>query len=223
MGYYLDKLSGVRLKKCYDLATRRVQRYLDEEIRFVVNCLNGTESVLELGCGYGRILFGITHATKSAMGIDIAPKNIKLAKTLKPKGLKCKFKRMDALDLKFPDHEFDLTLCLQNGICSFDGDQVTLMKQALRVTRPGGRVLLSSYSEKFWLHRVEWFELQAKHGLVGELDYEKTKDNRIVCKDGFSAGAMDANGFDALCSQLNLSHKIMEADDSIIFCEITKP
>ena len=57
--------------------------------------------------------------------------------------------------------------------------------RALKV--PGGRALFSSYSPKFWEHRLSWFREQADKGLLGAIDEEKTRDGLIVCRDGFVA------------------------------------
>jgi hypothetical protein len=53
--YYSTRLSGEQLEKCYELASPRVKQYLDVEIAFVLGRLRPADSVLELGCGYGRV------------------------------------------------------------------------------------------------------------------------------------------------------------------------
>ena len=60
---------------------------------------------------------------------------------------------------------------------------------AVDVTRPGGRVLFSSYAEAFWDHRLAWFRLQAREGLLGEIDEAATgavhdTDTRFQLGDG---------------------------------------
>ncbi len=60
---------------------------------------------------------------------------------------------MDATHLGFRDHAFDLTICIQNGISDFGVDEQQLFAEALRVTRSGGVVLFSSYSDRFWEER----------------------------------------------------------------------
>ncbi|NIS63012.1 MAG: class I SAM-dependent methyltransferase, partial [Proteobacteria bacterium] len=95
-----------------------------------------------------------------------------------------------------------------------------LITEAMRVTRSGKKVLFSSYSERFWEHRIEWFRIQSDHGLIGEIDYDATGDGVIVCKDGFRASTVDPDDFISLTSGFGIVPTITEVDDSSIFCEI---
>lgn len=118
------------------------------------------------------------------------------------------------------DHSFDLTMCIQNGISAFGVDQQQLFAEAIRVTRPRGTVLFSSYSHRFWEERLKWFEIQAEEGLIGEIDYRGTGNGVIVCKDGFRATTVDAERFRSLAAALGLVPNIIEVDGSSLFCEL---
>jgi len=98
---------------------------------------------------------------------------------------RCEFLCADAAELCFRDDVFDVIVCIQNGICAFGVDHRLLLKEALRVTRNGGTLLFSTYSDKFWEHRLKWFEAQSAEGLLGKIDYSLTGDGEIVCKDPF--------------------------------------
>ncbi len=54
--YYSDKLAAERLQRCYELAPPAVQRFLEVESQYVRQRIRPTDRVLELGCGYGRVL-----------------------------------------------------------------------------------------------------------------------------------------------------------------------
>jgi len=129
---------------------------------------------------------------------------------------------MNAVKLAFYDGAFDCVICIQNGISAFHVDQQALVSESVRVAKAGATVLFSSYSERFWKDRLEWFELQSKAGLVGEIDYEKTTDGVIVCKDGFTATTMSSDHFLALTAQLDADVRIVEVDESSLFCEIVR-
>jgi len=222
MSYYSEKLSGDRLKEVYETAPPRIQQYLRAEIEYVKSQVEPEDIVLELGCGYGRAMFGIADSCFKIVGVDNAAENIELARKLTGNRMNCEFYLMDALDLKFPDDKFDVVFCIQNGISAFNVDKTSLMLEALRVTKLGGSLLFSSYAPQFWNHRLKWFEMQAKLGLVGEIDYEKTGNNTIVCKDGFRAGAMSERDFFQLCGKFNLIPEVITIDDSNILCKIVK-
>ena len=221
MGYYSENLAGARLKQCYDIAPPRVKQYLEAEIRHVLSLVEPEDSVLELGCGYGRVTREIAKVAGRAVGIDTARESLELAGN-EARGEACEYLEMDASRLKFDDDEFDVVVCVQNGICAFGLDPETLVREAVRVARPGGRVLFSTYSGKFWPHRLRWFELQAERGLVGEIDYEASGNGVIACKDGFRAGAMAEEDFRDLCAHIGVECGISEIDESSLFCEIIK-
>jgi 2-polyprenyl-6-hydroxyphenyl methylase/3-demethylubiquinone-9 3-methyltransferase len=221
MGYYSENLAGTRLRRCYEIAPPRVRQYLEAEIEYVLSRVGPVDSVLELGCGYGRVTREIARAARRVVGIDTAPESLDLARSLEGGG-SCEYLNMDAADLKFDEGVFDTVVCVQNGICAFGVDREVLLEEAIRVTRPGGRILLSSYSDKFWDHRLRWFELQAAEGLVGDIDYGATGAGVIVCKDGFRAGAMAEEDFIDLCGEVGLECDVREVDGSSLFCEIMK-
>jgi 2-polyprenyl-6-hydroxyphenyl methylase/3-demethylubiquinone-9 3-methyltransferase len=102
-------------------------------------------------------------------------------------------------------------------------DRRALIAESIRVTRPGGTVLFSTYSAKFWNDRLAWFELQAAEGLLGEIDHERTRDGVIVCKDGFTATTVGPAEFSMLVSGFMVSSQVIEVDGSSVFCELTPP
>jgi 2-polyprenyl-6-hydroxyphenyl methylase/3-demethylubiquinone-9 3-methyltransferase len=218
VGYYSEKLSGHRLRLCYELAPPRVQRYLEAEIEFVLRYLRPSCRVLELGCGYGRVLGPLADRGAAVLGIDTSLDSLHLARA--ELGGTCRLAAMDAVALALADATFDLVICVQNGIAAFGVDKRKLIEEAIRVTRPGGTVLFSTYSEQFWDHRLEWFRIQAAHGLIGELDPEATGDGVIACKDGFRAEAVSPEGFRSLAAGYGRPPRITEVDASSLFCEI---
>lgn len=220
--YYSDKLSADRLRQVYNLAPDRVGQYLESEIGFVMAKIKPDDLVLELGCGYGRVLEKLAKKTQKVIGIDTSLDNLYMAK----KSDRCYslwLSAMNAVKLGFCDQCFDLVLCIQNGISAFNVNQEDLIREALRVTRSEGRVMFSSYTERFWPERLNWFRIQAKHGLLGEIDEEATGDGVIVCKDGFRATTLGPEDFRILASKIGVSAEITELDASSIFCEIEVP
>ncbi|MFX1251427.1 MAG: class I SAM-dependent methyltransferase [Promethearchaeota archaeon] len=221
--YYTDKLSAERLKQCYEIAPPRVQQYLHAELSHVLQKTRPGDIVLDLGCGYGRIIPHLTQKAGQVIGIDTSLNNLLLGRQMLHAISNCHLLNMDAVHLAFPDQVFDLVACIQNGISAFHVDQHTLIRESIRVTKPGGKVLFSSYSDKFWQPRLKWFQLQAEAGLLGEIDYKKTGNGVIVCKDGFRATTIRPKQFLSITRKLDLKAEIVEVDESSIFCEIDPP
>ena len=221
--YYALKLSADRLRKCYEISPPRVKQYLEAEIEFVLAKISPTDSVLELGCGYGRVLQKLIKNAKTVVGIDTSLESLHFAQKYLKYHNSCHLFAMNAINLGFRNRIFDIVICIQNGISAFKIDQKELIKEAIRVTRSGGTVLFSSYSDSFWNDRLEWFRIQAEHGLIGEIDEQATKNGIIGCKDGFRATTIGSEDFLSLTTGLRITPIITEVDCSSIFCEIQVP
>ncbi len=220
--YYADKLSAHKLKRCYELASPRIQQYLDAEIRYVLRKITPGQCILELGCGYGRVLSSLIQKTDYVVGIDTSLESLHLATELIVPLKKCSLLRMDAAHLAFSNQMFDVVICIQNGISAFHVDPKKLIQESVRVIKPKGLVLFSSYSEKIWDDRLLWFQRQSKAGLIGEIDSDKTGNGVIVCKDGFTATTISKAEFASFIADLPVKTKICEIDKSSLFCEITR-
>ena len=218
--YYSDSLSAERLRRCYEIAPPRVARYLQAEIEHVLAKIKPSDAVLELGCGYGRVLAGLLGKTRKVVGIDTSKASLDQAKKDLRDHSNLDLAQMNAVNLGFIDGCFDVVICIQNGISAFRINQENLLIESLRVTREGGTCLFSSYSDSFWEHRLEWFHIQASEGLIGAIDLEKTGNGSIVCRDGFQATTLRREDFSELVSGIGVTATIDEVDESSIFCEI---
>lgn len=221
--YYAKALSAERLRRCYELAPPRVQQYLGAEIEFALQRVDAASRVLELGCGYGRVLRELLGRARYVLGIDTSLPSLLHARRLLGPTPSCALAQMDAVDLAIGRGRFDHVLCVQNGIAAFGVDRRQLLAEAIRVTRPGGAVLLSSYSERFWQERLAWFRIQSAHGLIGELDEDATGDGVIVTRDGFEARTVGPAEFESLAAHFGVTPRLTEVDGSSLFCEIRVP
>lgn len=218
--YYVQKLSAHRLKRVYDIAPPRVQRYLDAEIEYILQKIKPGDNVIELGCGYGRMMEKLAAKAGNVVGIDISEENIILAREYLRELQNTAVYQMSADELGFFDHTFDLVVVAQNGISAFKIEPARLLKECLRITKKGGLILFSTYSHKFWEYRLQWFRLQADEGLLGEIDWEQTKPGIIICKDGFKATTFSEDDFLQLAGEFQLEAKLTEINESSLFCEL---
>jgi SAM-dependent methyltransferase len=220
--YYAEKLAAERLQRVYDLAPPRIQQYLRAEVDFVLNLMPPEACVLELGCGYGRVLKALAGKAARLCGIDTSLTSLGLARRYLAEASNVNLALMDAARLALRTGSFDLVVCIQNGISAFHVDQRRLIEEGMRVTRPSGLALFSSYSSRFWDVRLDWFERQSQLGLVGEIDRDRTRPGILACKDGFTATTVDEQGFRDLTNGLKARVELVEVDQSSLFCVIRK-
>lgn len=219
--YYAEKLNSQSLFKVYETKIPRVKQYLEAEIDYVRKRLTGRENILELGAGYGRIVRELSPCCASIVGIDISEESVELGKEYLKDFPNASMVTMNAHELDF-NHSFDVILCLQNGLSSM-GAGMEDIKKILGLLAPRGTAYFSSYSSKFWEWRLKWFEEQAGKGLLGEIDYDKTKDGVIICKDGFRAITHSPEDLRVIGEDSGYPYVIDETDESSVFLIIIKP
>ena len=95
--------------------------------------------VLELGCGTGLILARIAEDAKEAVGIDLSEG---MAQRARDRGLDVHIGSV--CDLPFEDDRFDLTYSFK--VLAHIPDIDVAVREAVRVTRPGGHLLLEFYN-----------------------------------------------------------------------------
>jgi len=220
--YYKDKLSANRLLRCYEIAPPRIKQYLNAEIQFVISNLHGTDLVLELGCGYGRVMKEVSPFVPWIIGNDISKGSLELARAYMESYQNYAVFLMDASQMSFRSCIFDAVFCIQNGISAFGVNKKRLIAESIRVTKDNGIILFSSYSPKIWKASLEWFRKQSQFGLIGEIDEEKTRDGTIVCKDGFRSTTVSSDQFVELFDEFRLNASIIEVDESSILCKVIK-
>ncbi len=201
----------------------RVQQYLEAEIQHVIKEISGRAVLLELGCGYGRVLQRLAAYVSLGVGIDNSYESLLFAREYLAGIANTHLACMNAVATGFANAGFDAVVCIQNGISAFHVDRSLLVAEALRICRPGGAVLFSTYADEFWEHRLQWFEIQEEQGLVGPIDYRLTGRGNIVCKDGFTAGTCSADAFSELARDQGITAEISVVDNSSLFCKLARP
>lgn len=204
-GYYRKSLNGADLKRVYALACPRIREYLDGEIAFARRSVIGNKKVLELGCGYGRVLSKLAKATECLVGIDNSRSSLSDARLhleACPNVVLCE---MDAQALAFDDDSFDTVLCLQNGLSAFGASPEQTLSEALRVAKSTGSVICGSYSDAIWPERLRWFQRQSEARLVGPIDMQSTVRGTVVCEDGFVSRTFLSSDLRDLATTLGVS------------------
>jgi MPBQ/MSBQ methyltransferase len=112
-------------------------------VRRMIDALAGTGKtgrVLDVACGLGASAAALrAHYPAGAItGINLSTEQLQRCRDNAPG---CTFLAMDATALSFADETFDAVLCVEAAF-HFD-TRVDFLRQAHRVLRPGGRLVLS--------------------------------------------------------------------------------
>lgn len=98
--------------------------------------------VIEFGCGTGWLTIGLAQMGCDAIGVDISPAALALAREVRgerefPRGGKAGFRLYDGKRLPFPDASVDRIVCYD--AFHHVPDQALTLREFARVLRPGGR------------------------------------------------------------------------------------
>jgi ubiquinone/menaquinone biosynthesis C-methylase UbiE len=115
---------------------------------FLAGLVELPERAIDLGCGTGADVVFLAQQGIDAVGLDISPKALELARTrADDAGVTATWVEGDVLDLPFADAEFDLVVdrgCLHHVP---DADQPRYAAEVARVLRPGGVLLIREMNE----------------------------------------------------------------------------
>jgi tocopherol O-methyltransferase len=152
--------------------------------------ITAQDRVLDAGSGWGGTSIWLAQNVGcNVVGISIIPAQVERASaTARSLGLEgeVRFIRGDYADTGFDDHSFDVVLACESFVHATDREAA--IREAARLLRPGGRLVISEYvlrsdpaltsSERRRLR--PWLDGWAMPDLVAEADYE-----RLLERSGF--------------------------------------
>lgn len=130
-----------------------LDRDTEEEMGWRLKCLGiipedyRDKRVLDLGCGTGEYaLWYAMNGASEVVGIDLSDGSLKIAQERKEEGnfANAKFQKMDILNCELPDNYFDYSYSV--GVLHHTGDPFRGFEHLVRVTKPGGVVVVSLYN-----------------------------------------------------------------------------
>jgi SAM-dependent methyltransferase len=130
--------------------------------------LHGGQRVLEVGCGTGCDLLQFARHGAQAVGVDITPEHLRLAR--ERVGQLAEVREADATKLPFADGSFDYVY--SHGVLHHIENPRQAVEEIFRVLKPGGRFNVHVYA--LWSYITLTCVL--KHGTRWKLWVENSQD-----------------------------------------------
>jgi SAM-dependent methyltransferase/DNA-binding MarR family transcriptional regulator len=120
-------------------------------------------SLLDLGTGTGRMLELFAKEIERGLGLDLSLEMLAVARAhLDRAGLKnCSVRQGDIYDIPLPRDSFDAVIIHQ--VLHFLDDSARAIREAARVLRPGGRLLIVDFAP----HDLEFLRAEHEHRRLG--------------------------------------------------------
>lgn len=111
------------------------------------------ERVLDVGCGAGTDLVRFARGGARAIGVDISPAAIALARAnFAQHGLRASLMEADGEKLPLRDGSIDFVFA--HGVVQYTVDPQALLDECRRVLRPGGGLVVQVYNRISWLNAM---------------------------------------------------------------------
>lgn len=150
LGYY--RFGGILSILNYGSNQELAQRRLVIKAIKLLN-VGRRHRVLDVACGRGKSSFMVSciNPEASVIGVDLLDRNVHIAETLFDHQDRLTYQCGNAMSLNFPDESFDRVMCLEAAF--HFPDRAQFLKEAFRVLRPGGKLVVVDFAWNTDAHR----------------------------------------------------------------------
>lgn len=150
---------------------RRLATFADRKSRFQqyrirkvleIHTPKATDTVLDLGCGWGTFSFAIAGLCRQVVGLDFSKKSIAICKKLlaKTKQKNIRFVRANAEATKLPSRSFDVIIAADLFEHLYPDQTERVLDECHRLLKRGGKIAI-------WTpHRGHILEILKNHDII---------------------------------------------------------
>ncbi len=143
----------------YYVDRARSRGFFPPERAMVERFMSPPAAVLDVGCGAGREAFELARTGYAVTGVDIVPELLEQGRAIAAGlGLKVELLLGDGKTLDFVDGRFDYVLLITQLIhhIPMRMNRVGLLREAARVLKPEGTILLTYHDEEIAKNHKPW-------------------------------------------------------------------
>ena len=163
-------------KKFTDNLAKEVRDFFYGDIECIKRFVKPGRNVLEVGCGYGRLLFPLSEKSSKVVGIDFSKKELSQAKRNFRKIKNVKFYYMNATKIHFGKLKFDYVLLMNNALGNMPGIEKKVIGQMIKAAKNGGRIFIRVFSEKAKTAQLKNYKKLGMKGIINLGNAYKTKE-----------------------------------------------
>lgn len=125
-----------------------VRTFLRAEIPYLKTHLKKGTRVLDVGCGYGRVLKCLRNGSWELWGMDNSRNELRQAKHYIGRAPNVHLVLGDVRNTGFPRGFFDAAYVTGNTFGNLGRSKVPVLKEFTRIVRKGGSIIVTTYNEK---------------------------------------------------------------------------
>jgi len=144
---------------------------------YLVKNIKENSSVLDIGCGDGRVMKYLIEVTSNLTGIDHDEKAIEFTKNSFKDRPEIKILIANATNLPFKDNSFDYVICI-GTFANFAEKKHRVLREMRRVLKKSGKMLISTYSEDALAERMKLYK--GVFHMVEGSEIKEVKDDGTV-------------------------------------------
>jgi len=191
--------------------------FFDGDIAFIKNQKGKSEKILEVGCGFGRLLPYLSLLSKRVIGIDFSPEQIKNSAKIIKKRSNIQTMLMRAEKMRFKNNSFDCSLCLNNSLGNMPEIEMQVVREMKRVTKKSGKIIMRVFANNKQVKQAQ-FNNYKRLGFTGI----RNKGRAVITNEGFYSRRFTKKDLVEIFSAADLNPKIVRDGIAGYIAEATK-